>query len=198
MNIQIASVVIQEGSKLLAEWLKTRPTPIASQKPIIAQKIIEITEPQPIGDKATATPTGCIPCSIGHLGTCSGVLNEAMRFARADGIQSDEVITRVNMCLDELNAMERVDLRPEMVVGLSSWEKELANQALTESRKMRHGLEELSSVDQLEQVAASTQTTRQQIGKAWFKEKLARMTPEDKAEMQKKVMERIEQGIANA
>lgn len=129
-------------------------------------------------EKATAVATGCVPCSIGHLGTCSGLLNEAMRFARKDGIQSEEVIERVNMCMDELNSLERVDLRPELIVSLPEWEKTLAEKALNLSRTLRHNLEQLSNVSTLEKVSAETQATRQEIGKAWFKERLGRMTPE--------------------
>lgn len=116
--------------------------------------------------------TACIPCAIGHYGTCSGLLNEAMRFAKKDGISSSEVIDRMNMCLDELNTMERVDLRSERIADLPEWEKGLANKALDDSRSLRHGLEGLGRVDDLEKLAARTQTTRNDIGREWFKQKL--------------------------
>lgn len=132
----------------------------------------------PITEKATGTATGCVPCSIGHLGTCSGLLNEAMRFARNDGVESDEVISRVNICLDELNALERVDLRPEMIHGLPPWERALAEQALSLSRAIRHDLEQIPSVSGLEGIAGRTQSERQAIGRAWFRGKLARMSPD--------------------
>lgn len=138
-------------------------------------------------EKAQAIATGCVPCSIGHLGTCSGLLNEAMRFARSDGIASEEVINRCNMCLDELNALERVDLRPELIHGLPDWEKQLAEEALELSRSLRHGLEGLSSVDALEAVTAKTQGTRQKIGSAWFRERLSRMSPEQREMVEQKI-----------
>lgn len=142
-----------------------------------------------LSEKARAIPTGCVPCSIGHLGTCSGLLNEAMRFARSDGIDSEEVITRVNMCLDELNTMERGDLRPEMIVGLPDWEKGLAEKALVVSRSLRHDIEGLSSVDNLEAITAKTQGVRQQIGSAWFRERLSRMSPEKRQVVEEKLKE---------
>jgi len=142
-------------------------------------------------ERAQAIPTGCIPCSIGHLGTCTGLLNEAMRFARSDGIQSDEVINRCNMCLDELNALERVDLRPELIHGLSDWEKGLAEKALTLSRSLRHDLEGLSSVDALEAITAKTQGTRQEIGSAWFRERLSRLSPEQRQMVEEKLKEKF-------
>jgi hypothetical protein len=138
-------------------------------------------------EKATDIATGCVPCSIGHLGTCSGLLNEAMRFARKGGVESDEVISRINMCLDELNALERVDLRPELIHGLSPWERTLAEKALSLSRSLRHDLEGLSTLGSLEEIAAKTQGTRQEIGKGWFKGKLERMTPEQRESMENKL-----------
>jgi hypothetical protein len=142
-------------------------------------------------EKAQAIATGCVPCSIGHLGTCSGLLNEAMRFARSDGIQSEEVISRCNMCLDELNALERVDLRPELIHGLPDWEKGLAEKALNLSRSLRHDLEGLSSTDALEGITAQTQGTRQEIGSAWFRERLSRMSPEQRQMVEEKLKEKF-------
>lgn len=196
MNVQMVAVLIQEGSRLFSQWLQIRPP----QKKSVLEPLIKVSqeiseEKTVLESKATEVPTGCIPCAIGHMGTCSGLLNEAVRFARADGIASVEVIDRANMCLDELNAMERIDLRPEMIANLPEWEKELANSALIESRNLRHELEKLSNVAQLEQVAAGTQSTRQQIGRSWFQAKLSHMSPEEKAEIQKKAKERIDQII---
>jgi len=141
--------------------------------------------------KASSIEAGCVPCAIGHFGTCSGLLNEAMRFAKKDGISSDEVIDRVNICLDELNAMERIDLRPELVLNLPLWEKELADKALIASRNTRHGLEGLTDINDLEKVAAITQNTRNEVGRGWFKQRLANMTPEEKKRVAEKTIEKM-------
>lgn len=129
-------------------------------------------------------------CSIGHLGTCSGLLNEAMRFARKDGM-SDEVISRVNMCMDELNALERVDLRPEVIHPLPDWEKTIAGKTLTLSRTLRHDLEQLATVEGLEGIAAKTQGARQEIGNTWFKERLSRMTSEQRKIVEEKLQQKF-------
>jgi len=150
----------------------------------------EPSAPSTTREKATGIATGCIPCSIGHLGTCSGLLNEAMRFARKDGVQSDEVIKRVNMCLDELNALERVDLRPEMIHDLPDWEKPMAEKALDLSRSLRHDLEQVPDLSMLEGISAKTQTTRNEIGKSWFKERFTRMTPEQQRLVEDKLREK--------
>jgi len=135
--------------------------------------------------------TACIPCAIGHLGTCTGLLNESMRFAREKGVDSNDVIDRVNKCLDELNAMERVDLSSENIADLSPWEKELAIEALNLSRNTRHGIEHLSGVGDLEEVTVNTQRIRQHLGQEWFKQKLKRMSPEEKTKLKEKVGQRL-------
>jgi len=199
MNSQIIAVCIQEGGKLLSYLIKNqpiKPKPPAVEEPTISEPLIEerkVSEPKLEEGKATSVEAGCVPCAIGHMGTCSGLLNEGMRFAKKEGIQSSEVIDRINICLDELNAMERVDLRPEMIAELPDWEKELANKALSESRTMRHNLESISSVTDLEKTAARTQTARQDIGRQWFKERLAKMSPEEKEKLNQKVSEKLKE-----
>ncbi len=206
MNTQIVAIVIQECSRLFGELIRNRkhkipPVAIVEESqeeiPELAASALteypkeEVKAPAAETKKASDIATGCVPCSMGHLGTCTGLLNEAMRFAKKDGIESGEVIDRVGMCMDELNALERVDLRPEMITALPDWQRELANQALTQSRSMRHDLEGLTTVNQLEKIAASTQSARKDIYKVWFRERLARMSPEEKAQLSKKVEEQI-------
>lgn len=149
------------------------------------------SEPIPtLSAKAASVPSGCVPCALGHFGTCSGLLNEAMRFARSsEGVSSPEVIDRITMCLDELNTMERVDLREEMIQSLPDWEKSLAVAALTASRQTRHQLEAVRGVDQLSATAAETQTVRRTLGQGWFQGKLAQMSPEDQARVKTRVEE---------
>jgi len=167
----------------------TIAAPVAQEQP--TPRIIESV---PTESKATSIATGCVACATGHLATCSGILNESMRFAHGkEGLASPEVVDRIGMCLDELNAMERVDLRPEMTVQLTGWEKDLANKTLDESRQIRHALEGIQDINSLEQVAAKTQTVRKEIGRAWFQNKLNAMSPEDKEEVKRRVIAKIEE-----
>lgn len=199
MDKGIIATLFQQGGQLLTEFIKSRPPKRMKVEQKVEQAITvveqpEVTAPQAVIEgKASSVEAGCVPCAIGHFGTCSGLLNEAMRFAKKDGMSSSEVIDRVNICLDELNAMERVDLRPEMIINLPDWEKELANKSLTESRATRHSLEGLTTVDDLEKVTANTQTARNKIGRGWFKERLARMPKEEKGELVKRAIEKLEE-----
>ena len=142
--------------------------------------------------KASSIVSGCVPCALGHVGTCTGLLNESIRFSRTpEGMGSPEVVDRINMCLDELNAMERVDLRPEMLTQLDGWEKQLADQTLSESRQLRHDLEAIQNQDDLESTAAKTQRIRKEIGRSWFQNKLQKMPEKDKDEIKRRVLDKI-------
>ena len=197
MENDVLALVISGASKLISELIRYRPIKFETTRTIT---LPEITRPAvaeqpkilPIVSKATAVPTGCLPCSLGHFSVVSGLLNEAVRFAKGSDLSNDEVILRINMSLDELNALERVDLRSEMIVELPAWEKVLADKVLLASRNTRHILEGLKTPGDLEKAAALVQSTRNQIGKEWFKTKLSTLTPEDRQEVEKRVAERLE------
>lgn len=197
MDRYTLAVVLQEGTRFISEILRSRPpkrqTAENELPPIEYEEALVLAEDSPSNAGSnTEVATGCIPCSLGHLGTCSGLLNEAMRFARSEGLNSEEVIGRINACMDEISSLERVDLRPEKIVTLPKEDKELANQALVESRNIRHGLEGISTVDELEELAAKTQKVRNNIGTEWFRHRLANMPKEEKAKLAKKAIERLE------
>ena len=192
MDDSTLAVIFKEGGQLITALLRNRD--LFANPPSIEETppLDEIEEsPDALSEKASSIPGGCVPCSIGHLGTCTGLLNEAMRFAHKDGIQSEEVIDRVNMCLDELNALERVDLRPEMIHNLPEWEKTLAEQALTLSRSLRHDLEGLSNVSSLEEISANTQTKRKEIGRTWFTKRLSLLSPEQQKQVEEEMQARV-------
>ena len=138
------------------------------------ESLQEIAEEARGGDVAT----GCVPCSISHFGTCAGLLSEAMRFARKDGLDSNEVLDRINKSLDELNALERVDLDSEKIYYLPTEEKDIAAKSLNASRATRHALESLTTVDDLEKVTADVQTVRKDIGRDWYRYRLSKIPKE--------------------
>lgn len=205
MDREVVAIFIQEGSKLFSELLRqrvlvrTRVTESsfeANKEESEAEKVKgEADKQQPEANnistkaKAESIATGCVGCSLGHLGTCTGLLNEAMRFARSDGIRSNEVIDRISLCTDELNTLERVDLRPEMISELEGKQKELATEALNVSRQTRHGLEAISSLDDLEKIAAVTNKAKTNIARGWYKQ----LPQTDKEELTRRIIETIEE-----
>lgn len=197
MDRQTIAVLFNEGGKLITEILRSRPrkaTRITEETApaMVEEPPLEVAEKPIIEEgKASSIEAGCVPCSLGHLSVCSGVINEAMRFGRSDGMNSNEVIDRVSHCLQELNALEREDLTSEMIIDLPPWEKEIAVEALKTSRATRHLLEGITTTDELEKAAAKTQTAYTQISRKWFKERLARMPKEEKEKLTEKAIEKL-------
>jgi hypothetical protein len=112
--------------------------------------------------------TACLPCSRDHLSTVSGALNEAIRFARREGIYHKEVADRVGMALDELNMLERIDLSSANIESLPPDEKRLANWGLEKSRELRHEITAVKNPDDLEHVASHAHSVRSEyMRKLW-------------------------------
>lgn len=125
--------------------------------------------------------TACIPCCIDHFSTCSGLLSdEAIRFARRDGIANKETIKRIFACIDQLNAMEREDLTVEKMAGLPDWEKNLATYIQNQGADIRHKLTNISDTKNLEKVGIQIKNIRQEIGAEWYRRRLANLGKEAK------------------
>lgn len=150
-------------------------------------------EPEVEDGEASAVATGCIPCAMNHFSTCSGLLDESVRFARGEeGTASPEVVDRALMCLKELNAMERVDLRPEMIAQLEGWERDAATEVLEESRGLRHIIESgIRDARHLEEIAAQVEGITTKYGRMWMQNKIKEMSPEDKEEVAQRFMEKL-------
>jgi len=125
-----------------------------------------IQEPENLEQEDIAT--ACVACAVGHFAGAAKLLNEAVRF-RADGITSNQVLDDIAGAIGELNAMERVDLTPEKLQNTLSWERPIADEALRESRKLRHRLEGISSMEEVEQAAADSEGFYKKLFREWFK-----------------------------
>jgi len=123
-----------------------------------------LPEENPIEKIATA----CVPCAIGHYAGAARLLNEAIRF-RDDGIESNQVLDDIAGAIGELNAMERVDLTPERLQKTPGWERAIADEALRESRKLRHRLEGIDSMEEVERAAADTESYYKKINRQWYR-----------------------------
>lgn len=99
--------------------------------------------------------TGCITCSRAHILGVRGSLREALRFAREDGINHDEVIKRLDNAAEELVIMERFDLTPEQIERSPQEEKEKIQIVLPKIRELRQKIiNEINGVKDLEEAAA--------------------------------------------
>jgi len=134
--------------------------------------------------------TACVPCAVGHLSASTGLLNEAVRF-KGEGILSNEIIDRIAKTLAELNALERVDLTPEKLAETPPWEREIAEEALARSRGLRHKLEAIQTIEELEGAAAETDKYYQKLNRKWYKGRFAHLQPQEKTEVKEKVEEEV-------
>ena len=112
--------------------------------------------------------TGCLPCAVSHFSTSAGLLNEAVRFKK-EGMTSNEILDRIAGAIEEQNSLERVDLSPVKIQHLPAWERPIAEEALEQSRQLRHVLEGIQSTDKLEKVAADTKRYYIKLNRQWYK-----------------------------
>jgi hypothetical protein len=104
--------------------------------------------------------TACLACTKDHFSTVSGALSEALRFARKEGVNHPEVQDRLGIASDELNIMERIDLSAQKLVRLEGYEKQIALDALKESRDLRHKIMAVQTPEDLEKAAADAASIR--------------------------------------
>lgn len=162
---------VKELEKFIATLPHTEPQKEGASEGRSTPTIQEPTK------SAKSVATACVPCALGHFSTSAGLLNEIARFKK-DGITSDEVLDRVAKVQAEQNALERVDLTPEEIQALPPWEKDLAEDALSQSRMLRHSLESFTSIEQLEQAAADTSFFYKELNRRWFKGRFSHLGPE--------------------
>lgn len=105
----------------------------------------------------------CISCSRAHLATIAGALDEALRFARADGMAGREVQRRIQMAENEITVMERIDLAPSAIQNSNPIDKQLALKYLPQIRRLRQSISNLKQLDELERTAASAETVANNI-----------------------------------
>lgn len=115
--------------------------------------------------------SACVPCAIGHFSTSARLLNEAVRFKK-DGLSSPQVLDDIAAALGEQNALERIDLTPEKIRGLPDWEREMAQMALDRSRELRHKLESVKNMEELENLAADTEEFYKMLNRDWASKRL--------------------------
>jgi len=160
---------------LIARSRKIRISPPESQEVAsLPDGKVAISREPVITIKEETVATACLPCALGHFSTSVGLLNEGVRF-KGDGMASNEIADRIAKVLEEQNTLERVDLTPEKILKTPDWERSIAEEALTQSRNLRHHLETVQTVEELEQIAADTAGYYQSLHREWWKLRLAKL-----------------------
>lgn len=108
----------------------------------------------PVEVERTDVSTSCLACSRSHLTTASGALDEAMRFAREEGVASPEVMKRIDAAEREINIMERIDLSPDAIKNSPPEEQDFIEPFMPKIRSLRQNIGQIRSVDDLESAAA--------------------------------------------
>lgn len=159
---------------------ETSPEPFKSQ----LQGEVERNEEEEIQEGVA-----CIPCTNSHLLTCRGLLDEAHRMSH-DGLTPDG-LARVDQCLGEIAAAERIDLAPVNIAKLPEVPKKIAHYAAKEIRNIRHDLEGLNSPEVLEQAAAKTAALQQYVTREFMKYRIQQMTPEERSELKVRMEQKL-------
>jgi len=115
--------------------------------------------------------SACVVCAIGHFVTSSKFLNEAVRFKK-DGLASPQVLDDIAEAIGEQNALERIDLTPAKIETLPEWEKEMAEGALEKSRELRHRLETVANMIDLQKIAVETEEYFRYLNREWASKRL--------------------------
>ena len=196
MNIEIVSTLLQVGGKLCSEIIRFQSlTP--KVKEVSQPTILPPSEPEEIIEETTevkiAQGTACLPCTNSHLHACVGLLDEASRMS-PDGLNADSIV-RVDKCLGEIAAAERVDLAPENIHALPEDQRKIADYAAKEIREIRHGLEGVSTKEDLEILTVRTSALQKHVGGEWFKLRLAKMPKQAKVALVEDTLRRLEEGV---
>ncbi|MBA7600681.1 hypothetical protein ES703_07740 [subsurface metagenome] len=165
----------RDNTKSLEKFAATMTAPtVENRAPPEEKATPTITQEPETAAKQEAVATACVPCALGHFSTTTGLLVEAVRF-KAEGITSNEILDRIAKALQEQNTLERVDLTPEKIQSTPDWERDIAEEALQQSRSLRHQLETLTTIEELEAAAADTEGYYRTLNRKWWKRRFAKI-----------------------
>lgn len=205
--------IAREGGKLASDFIRIIMVrakrhriglPESQEEADITAKEAVISQEPVVTPKQETVATACVPCALGHFSTSAGILNEAVRF-KEEGITSIEIANRIAIVLKEQNTLERIDLTPEKILATPEWERGIAEEALKQSRSLRHRLETIETIEDLEQIAADTEGYYRTLHGGWWKLRLAKlpagakMSPlvseKDREEIKKLASEKIDKAL---
>ena len=85
---------------------------------------------------------------------------------------SPQVLDDIAEAIGEQNALERIDLTPAKIETLPDWEKAMAEKALEKSRELRHKLESVQSMEELQSIAVDTEEFFKWLNREWGAKRL--------------------------
>ena len=121
--------------------------------------------PRPLGSANTREElaVGCLPCARAHFTAIWGSLDEALRFARDEGIAYFEVITRMQSAEKEALMIERHDWTPAKIANSPAAEQEVLRYMLPKLRELRQDIVDIDSVEDLEAATAKAEDLSREL-----------------------------------
>jgi hypothetical protein len=205
MKAEVLAIFFSEGGKLVSEIIRTR-LPRRTSSSQETQTVVKTEISTPVLPVSTSenkkevetTPkekikkgVACLPCTNSHLLTCRGLLDEAHRMSH-EGLTM-EGMERVDQCLGEIAAAERIDLAPANIATLSPEEQEIARYAANEIRKIRHALEGLTEPRVLEESAAKLTDLQKYMSREYLKLRLSKMSPEARNILKERLEDKVKE-----
>ncbi len=177
-GLNIIDKVADKFEQVAQRFGPPEPTTPASTPESPKEGLLTATVSPTLSEERQAAPeeitTGCLPCALGHFSTSSGLLNEAVRF-KGEGMISNNILDKIAGALEEQNTLERDDLSSVKIQGLPEWERPIAEEALEQSRQLRHRLESIQSVGELEQAAVDTKRYYIKLNRQWYRGRFSKL-----------------------
>ncbi|MBA7693022.1 hypothetical protein ES703_101597 [subsurface metagenome] len=76
-----------------------------------------------------------------------------------------------------------MDLTPEKLRSTPDWERDIAEEALQQSRSLRHRLETIKGIEDLGQIAADTEGYYRRLNREWWKRRIAKTGKTEESEL---------------
>jgi len=168
----------------LSSIAETTPTS-QQEEPLLhtEESVKETKNTSDLTDEKIEGGTACLECSIDHFSTASGLLNEAWRMASDRTLFDKEIQGRIGAARDEMNALERIDLKAANIINLPKKEHGIAMKALADARNLRHIVSGIRNKEGLEKAAAFSLKARENFQSSVFElaleeDRIDKMVPE--------------------
>lgn len=163
--------------------------PKASSKTVsveLDEEPLEIeTEEMPKVSVRDTETTACVACSKNHVAAAAGLLAEGKRFLD-QGLNSPEVVDRINLATQEITTMERGDLHPDTIERLPEDEKKIAIHIAQEARKIRHTLDKIKTKEDYVHAIQELSDLSRDVTKQYYS-MMENISPEKEYEAMKKL-----------
>lgn len=169
----------------------TQGSPKAQEKGVMEQRIADLESltakmrqavpdpwtssmPAPADSPASGVNRVNLDQAVDELRVTGQSLDEALRFARKDGLKHPESLRRLSRAQEKLTGLERETLRPEVLAGLPAGQRAWAEHVMDDIRTARQLVH--NEVDGSPATVASLTRAADAVGRVQTKLRVARIT----------------------